>query len=238
MPLEKKLHSCKDYVVCCCCCCYHFYFGYFLELKAFLDFCSLWYPSGSNFFLSVPPVLLPPLKALYKMTNFFSVNFCDFFCNFQMWQCGLVFPQDKTDDILVGVKSTALLFGDQTKHWLTGFSSLMMGGLLLAGVNSAQTWPYYIGLSFAAAHLTWQVELFLLSSSSKAQTFGGRSQPPIHLLRFAIHKHCKTTCPKVENEILNIVRVQCILHLLKTRTTLDNIFLSLLYTRIPAKISL
>ena len=74
-----------------------------------------------------------------------------------MWQCGLVFPQDKTDDILVGVKSTALLFGDQTKHWLTGFSSLMMGGLLLAGVNSAQTWPYYIGLSFAAAHLTWQV---------------------------------------------------------------------------------
>ena len=29
-------------------------------------------------------------------------------------------------------------------------------------------------------------------------------KPPIHLLHFAIHKKCKTTCPKVENEILNI----------------------------------
>ena len=28
---------------------------------------------------------------------------------------------------------------------------------------------------------------------------------PIHLLWFAIHKNRKTTCPKVENEILNIV---------------------------------
>ena len=50
--------------------------------------------------------------------------------------------------------------------------------------------------------------------------------PQIHLLRFAIHKNCKTTCPKVENEISNIVHVQCILHLLKARTTMANIFLS------------
>ena len=39
-------------------------------------------------------------------------------------------------------------------------------------------------------------------------------------------QNCKTTCPKVGNEILNIVHVQFILHLLKTRTTMDNIFLS------------
>ena len=53
-------------------------------------------------------------------------------------------------------------------------------------------------------------------------------KPPIHSLHFAIHKNCKTTCPKVENEILNIVHVQCILHLLKARTTMD-IFLSYSY---------
>ena len=65
------------------------------------------------------------------------------------------------------------------------------------------------------------------SSSLKTQTCGGRSQPQIHLLWFAIHKKCKTIqCPKVENEILNIVHVQCILHLLKARTTMGNIFLS------------
>ena len=68
----------------------------------------------------------------------------------------------------------------------------------------------------------------LPSSSFKTQTCGGGSQCPImHLLRFAIiHKNCKTTCPKVENEISNIVHVQCILHLLKAGTTMDNIFFS------------
>ena len=34
--------------------------------------------------------------------------------------------------------------------------------------------------------------------------------PQIHLLQFAIHKNCKATCPKVENEILNIVHVQLV----------------------------
>ena len=36
----------------------------------------------------------------------------------------------------------------------------------------------------------------------------------------------KTTCPVIENEIWNIVHVQCSLHLLKARTMMDNIFLS------------
>ena len=53
------------------------------------------------------------------------------------------------------------------------------------------------------------------------------SPPIMHLLWFAIiRKNCKTTCPKVENEISNIVHVQRILHLLKARTTMDNIFFS------------
>ena len=42
----------------------------------------------------------------------------------------------------------------------------------------------------------------------------------------AIHKNCKTTCPKVENEISNIVHVQRFLHLLKARTMMHNTFLS------------
>ena len=65
--------------------------------------------------------------------------------------------QDKSDDVLIGVKSTALLFGDQTKPWLTGFSALMLSSLVLVGVNSGQTWPYYAGLGCVAAHLAWQV---------------------------------------------------------------------------------
>ena len=67
------------------------------------------------------------------------------------------FLKDKVDDVLIGVKSTALLFGDQTKPWLTGFSAVMLSNLAVVGINSGQTWPYYAGLGCAAAHLAWQV---------------------------------------------------------------------------------
>ena len=72
----------------------------------------------------------------------------------------LCLSKDKTDDVLIGVKSTALLFGDQTKLWLTGFSALMLSNLAMVGINSGQTWPYYVGLGCVAAHLSWQVKTF------------------------------------------------------------------------------
>ena len=75
----------------------------------------------------------------------------------------LIRPKDKTDDVLLGVKSTALLFGNKTKPWITGFSAMMIGNLILAGVNCSQTWPYYAGLACASAHLAWQVCLKLMS---------------------------------------------------------------------------
>lgn len=59
--------------------------------------------------------------------------------------------------MLIGVKSTALLFGDQTKPWLTGFSALMLSSLALVGLNNGQPWPYYAGLGCVATHLAWQV---------------------------------------------------------------------------------
>ncbi|CAG2254678.1 COQ2 [Mytilus edulis] len=65
--------------------------------------------------------------------------------------------QDKYDDMLIGVKSTALKFGDKTKHWLTGFGTIMIGGLTLTGVALDQTWPYYAGVSITAAHLAYQL---------------------------------------------------------------------------------
>ena len=46
--------------------------------------------------------------------------------------------------------------------------------------------------------------------------------PQIHLLQFAIHKNCKAAGSKVENEISNIVHVQCSLHLQKAGTMMDN----------------
>ena len=74
---------------------------------------------------------------------------------------------------------------------------------------------------------------FLPNSSFKTQRWQILAPNPF----IVIHKNRKTTGPKVENEIPNIVYVQCILYLLKARTTMDNIFLSHSYTPTPAKIS-
>uniref|UniRef100_A0A182NGH2 4-hydroxybenzoate polyprenyltransferase n=1 Tax=Anopheles dirus TaxID=7168 RepID=A0A182NGH2_9DIPT len=38
--------------------------------------------------------------------------------------------QDKVDDLIIGIKSTALRFGDNTKLWLIGFTAAMLGNLI------------------------------------------------------------------------------------------------------------
>jgi len=59
--------------------------------------------------------------------------------------------------MLIGVKSTALRFGDSTKTWLAGFGCVMVSGLTVTGVMCDQTWPYYTGLALTASHLAYQV---------------------------------------------------------------------------------
>ncbi|XP_064636311.1 4-hydroxybenzoate polyprenyltransferase, mitochondrial-like isoform X3 [Lineus longissimus] len=64
---------------------------------------------------------------------------------------------DKEDDFLIGVKSTALKFGEDTKKWLTGFAGVMLSGLTLTGVMCNQTLAYYVGLCAITASLTNQI---------------------------------------------------------------------------------
>ncbi|XP_071452805.1 4-hydroxybenzoate polyprenyltransferase, mitochondrial [Hetaerina americana] len=65
--------------------------------------------------------------------------------------------QDKTDDIMLGIKSTAIKFGDNTKYWLSGFGSTMVMGLIAAGLQSNQTLPYYVAISLVGGHLAKQL---------------------------------------------------------------------------------
>lgn len=65
--------------------------------------------------------------------------------------------QDKVDDVLLGIKSTAIRFGDNTKLWLSGFSTAMIGGLVTSGIVCEQTWPYYSALGIISAHLAHQI---------------------------------------------------------------------------------
>lgn len=72
--------------------------------------------------------------------------------------------QDKKDDAKLGLKSTALTFGeDGTKPILTALSLAAWGGWVLAGYNCGfggmlDAPYYYTGVSAAAAHLLWQVQ--------------------------------------------------------------------------------
>lgn len=65
--------------------------------------------------------------------------------------------QDKLDDLQIGVKSTALRFGENTKAWLTGFTAAMLTGLSAAGYACDQTFPYYTAVGIVGAHLVQQV---------------------------------------------------------------------------------
>ena len=65
--------------------------------------------------------------------------------------------QDKTDDLLVGVKSTALKFGEHTLIWLILFYCATIILLGTIGVLMDLAWPYFVGLSVGAGHFLWQL---------------------------------------------------------------------------------
>ncbi|KFM81848.1 4-hydroxybenzoate polyprenyltransferase, mitochondrial, partial [Stegodyphus mimosarum] len=65
--------------------------------------------------------------------------------------------QDKVDDVLIKIKSTALKFGEDTKYYLAGFSSSMLTFLILAGYSTEQTWPFYTSVGITGALLLSQI---------------------------------------------------------------------------------
>lgn len=65
--------------------------------------------------------------------------------------------QDKEDDALVGVRSTARLFGDATPMWLWAFYGAMLTSLAMAGVIAGKNPLFFIGLLAAATLLGRQV---------------------------------------------------------------------------------
>ncbi len=65
--------------------------------------------------------------------------------------------QDKEDDALIGVKSTALKFGGATKCFLAGFYIMTLAGFALAGAVIGAGPVYFLALAPAAAHFAWQI---------------------------------------------------------------------------------
>jgi len=116
-------------------------------------------------------------------------GYCDWSICLPMYTAGVAWTiiydtiyahQDKDDDIIVGVKSTALLFGDNTKQWLSFFSIITIGGLDISGWMAGASWPFFVGTSLGAAHLSWQLITVNLKSTEDCmrkfksnQLFGG-----------------------------------------------------------------
>jgi 4-hydroxybenzoate polyprenyltransferase len=65
--------------------------------------------------------------------------------------------QDREDDALIGIKSTALLFGERTKPMLGVFYGLATALIGLAGALAGAGALFGLGLVGFAAHLAWQI---------------------------------------------------------------------------------
>ncbi len=65
--------------------------------------------------------------------------------------------QDREDDVLIGVKSTALLFGPRTKPMLALFYALAVLLIGAAGSMAGAGVAFWLGLLAFAAHLAWQI---------------------------------------------------------------------------------
>jgi len=74
--------------------------------------------------------------------------------------------QDKDDDALLGLKSTALKFGNKTQVWLCLFYGLTIVLLGLSGASAGAGVLFFTGLLAAGAHLVWQIKSLKIDDST------------------------------------------------------------------------
>lgn len=78
--------------------------------------------------------------------------------------------QDREDDGLLGVKSTALRFGRATKPWLTLLYSLAWLAIAIAGFLASAGFAFLIGMAAAAVQLAWQVATLDINDAENCLT--------------------------------------------------------------------
>ena len=74
--------------------------------------------------------------------------------------------QDREDDALIGMKSTALRFGANTKYWLTAFYSVTAAAMGLAGALAGAGPVFFAGFAFACGQLIWQIATLDIDDAS------------------------------------------------------------------------
>lgn len=76
---------------------------------------------------------------------------------------------DREDDLAVGIKSTAILFGRYDVPVIAALMALMIMLLGLLGIRVALHWPWYLGLALAGALFAWQLRTIV--SRDRADCF-------------------------------------------------------------------
>lgn len=83
-----------------------------------------------------------------------------------LWQVGydsIYAYVDVRDDLKLGVKSTAMRFGEHGKLWISGFYAATVLLWLYAGIALHLSWAYFLVLAVITAHLAWQMWVFSLN---------------------------------------------------------------------------
>lgn len=76
---------------------------------------------------------------------------------------------DRDDDLKIGVKSTAILFGEQDRAILAALQGLMVLALFLIGRQAGLGWPYFLSLAGVVALFAYQQRL--MRDRSRAGAF-------------------------------------------------------------------
>lgn len=92
--------------------------------------------------------------------------------------------QDKDDDALIGVKSSALKLGADTPKYLWRFYGAMMIGLCATGIAGDMGAAYFVIVAGAGAHLAWQIVTLDIDNDARCLTLF-RSNRDFGLIVFA-----------------------------------------------------
>jgi 4-hydroxybenzoate polyprenyltransferase len=93
-------------------------------------------------------------------TGRFDTGFWAIYAAAILWDLGfdtIYAHQDREDDALIGVRSTARLFGARTRVFLAVCDAATIAALALAGWIAGLSAPFYVALAAPAALLAWQV---------------------------------------------------------------------------------
>jgi len=78
--------------------------------------------------------------------------------------------QDKEDDALIGVKSTARLLSENSGKWILRFYAICFTLVLAAGFAEHAGWPFAFIMAAAGVHMIWQVRKLKIDDAANCLT--------------------------------------------------------------------